>query len=104
VATSGAGAGLSRFWNQNWGISLNQGDATSDTGTSSLITEGEKKMVDYHPLRSNNWKLPESDPEPEEEQDVQQPVVVEAVYNYHEDGKSKTVALKVSLQLPQLKS
>jgi hypothetical protein len=56
-------------------------------------------MVDYVPLRHNSWKLPEQEPEPEEEQDVQQPVVVEAVYNYHEDGKTKTIAVKVSLQL-----
>jgi hypothetical protein len=56
-------------------------------------------MVDYNVLRANNWKLPEPEPELEEEQDVQQPVAVEAVYNYHEDGKSKTIALKVSLQL-----
>jgi hypothetical protein len=58
-------------------------------------------VVDYNNLlRANSWKLPEPEPEPEEEQYVQQPVVVEAVYNYHEDGKSKTVALKVSLQPP----
>jgi hypothetical protein len=54
-------------------------------------------MVDYQVLRANNWKLP--DPDPEEDKEGQQPVVVEAVYNYHEDGKSKTVALKVSFQL-----
>jgi hypothetical protein len=61
-----------------------------------------RKMVDYLPLRSNNNNLP--DPELEEEQVGQQPVVVEAAYNYHEDGKSKTIAITVSLQLPQLKS
>lgn len=59
-------------------------------------------MVDYLPLRSNNNNLP--DPEPEEEHATPEPVVIEAVYNYHEDGKSKTIALTVSLQLPQLKS
>jgi hypothetical protein len=58
-------------------------------------------MVDYFPLRSNN-NLP--DPEPEEEHATPEPVVMEAVYNYHEAEKSRTVALKVSLQLPQLKS
>ena len=57
-------------------------------------------MVDYFPLRSNGWKLPEPELEPEEDQEGQQPVVVEAVYNYHEDGKSRTIALKVSFQLP----
>jgi hypothetical protein len=62
------------------------------------ISEGEKEMVDYFPLRPNGWKLP--DPEPDEEQEGQQPNVVEAVYNYHEDGKSMTIAIKVSLQLP----
>jgi hypothetical protein len=55
-------------------------------------------MVDHFPLRSNNNNLP--DPEPEEEHAIPEPVVIEAVYNYHEDGKSRTVALKVSLQLP----
>ena len=59
-------------------------------------------MVDYFPHRSNNNYLP--DPEPEEEHVTPEPVVMEAVYNYHEDGKSKTIAIKVSLQLPQLKS
>jgi hypothetical protein len=59
-------------------------------------------MVDYFPLRSNSHKFPEPDPEPEdEEQAGQHPVVVDFVYNAHEiEGKSKTVALKVSLQLP----
>jgi hypothetical protein len=56
--------------------------------------------MDYYPLRSNGWKLPESEPELEQDQEGQQPVVVEAVYNYHEDGKGKTIALKVLLQLP----
>jgi hypothetical protein len=56
-------------------------------------------MVNYFPLRSNGWKSPE--PEPEEEQEGQQPVAMEAVYNYHEDGKSKTIAIKLTLQLPR---
>jgi hypothetical protein len=55
-------------------------------------------MVDYFPLRSNSHKLPE--PEPEEDQEIQEPVVVDFVYNTHEDGKGKTVALKLLLQLP----
>jgi hypothetical protein len=55
--------------------------------------------MDYQLIRSNGWKLPEPDPDPEEDQDVQQPVSVDVVYNVHEDGKSKIVALKVSLQL-----
>jgi hypothetical protein len=59
-------------------------------------------MVDYFPLRSNNHNLPDS--EPEEEQIVPEPTVVEAVYNYHEDGKNKTIAITLSLQLPQLNS
>jgi hypothetical protein len=62
------------------------------------IAEGEKEMVDSFPLRPNGWKLPE--PEPDEEQEEQQRIVAEAVYNYHEDGKSKTIALKVTLQVP----
>lgn len=55
-------------------------------------------MVDYFPLRSNGRKLPE--PVPDEEQEGQQPVAVDVVYNYYEDGKSKTVAFKISFQLP----
>jgi hypothetical protein len=58
-------------------------------------------MVDYFPQQSNGWKLPEPEPEPEEEQAAPEPAVVDAVYNYHEDGKSKTIAIKLSLQLPQ---
>jgi hypothetical protein len=58
-------------------------------------------MVDYHPLRSNNWKLPEPDPEPEEEPEAQQPVVVDVVYNTYEERNGKTIAIKVSLRLPQ---
>jgi hypothetical protein len=57
-------------------------------------------MEDYNKvLRSNNWKQLAPDTDSEEEQE-EQPIVVEAVYNYHEDGKSKTIAIKVSLQLP----
>jgi hypothetical protein len=56
----------------------------------------EKDMRDYLPLQSNH-KLPHPEPE---EQEGQQPVVAEVVYNYHEDGKSKTIALKVTLQVP----
>jgi hypothetical protein len=55
-------------------------------------------MVDYLPLRSNNHNLPDS--EPEEEHATPDPVVVEAVYNSHEDGKSRTVVLTISFQLP----
>ena len=36
-------------------------------------------MVDYFPLRSNGWKLPEPELEPEENQEGQQPVVVDFV-------------------------
>jgi hypothetical protein len=59
-------------------------------------------MIDYDVLRANNWKLlPEPDPEPDEEQEGQQPVVVDVVYNVHEiAGKSKTIALKLSLRIP----
>jgi hypothetical protein len=57
-------------------------------------------MIQYYPLPSNR-KRPEPEQEPEEEQEVQKPVAVDFVYNVHEiEGKSKTIALKVSLQLP----
>ena len=55
-------------------------------------------MVDYLPFRSTNNTLQE--PEPEEEQAGQQPVVVDFVYNTHEERNGKTIAIKVSLQLP----
>jgi hypothetical protein len=55
-------------------------------------------MVDYHLLRSTNHKLPE--PDPEEEQAVPEPVVVDVVYNAYEEGKGKTIALKVSFSVP----
>jgi hypothetical protein len=58
------------------------------------------EMVDYFPLRSNSYKLPDPDPEPEEEQAAQHPVVVDFVYNQHEAQNGKTIAIKVSLQLP----
>jgi hypothetical protein len=35
-----------------------------------------------------------------EEQEVQQPVVVNLVYNRHEERNGKTIAIKVSLRLP----
>ena len=57
--------------------------------------------MDYHPLRPNGWKLQEPDPEPQEEQELRESVAVDVVYNVHDtEGKSKTIALKVSLQLP----
>jgi hypothetical protein len=57
-------------------------------------------MVDYHLIRSTDHKQPAAESEQEEDQAAPEPVAVEAVYNYHEDGKSKTIAIKVSLQLP----
>jgi hypothetical protein len=56
-------------------------------------------MVDYEKvLRVNNWNLP--DPESEEEQEGQQPVVLDLVYNTYTERNGKTIAIKVSLQLP----
>jgi hypothetical protein len=57
-------------------------------------------MIDYNLLRSNNWKLPDTNPDPEEEHEGQQPIVADLVYNTHEAQNGKTIALKVSLQLP----
>jgi hypothetical protein len=54
-------------------------------------------MVDYYPLRSTNHKLPE--PDPEEEQAVQEPEV-QVVWNHYENGDAKTVAVTVSIRLP----
>jgi hypothetical protein len=55
-------------------------------------------MVDYYPIRSNNWNQPQ--PEPEEEQEVLEPVI-DVVYNvYQEKGDAKSFALKISIRLP----
>jgi hypothetical protein len=55
-------------------------------------------MVDYLPLRSNNHRLPE--PTPEEDQESLQPEV-DVVWNvYSERGDAKSMAVKVSLRLP----
>jgi hypothetical protein len=57
-------------------------------------------MVHYHPLRSNNWKLPEPELEPAEEQEEPHPEV-DIVWNvYSERGAAKSVALKISIRLP----
>lgn len=56
--------------------------------------------MDYYPLRSHNHKLPE--PEPEEEQEIFQPSI-DVVWNvYHGRGDAKTVAVKVSIRLPEM--
>jgi hypothetical protein len=57
--------------------------------------------MDYQPLRSNNWKLPEPEPEPEEEQESPAAVAVDLVYNMYQEERGKTIALKLSLRLPQ---
>jgi len=57
-------------------------------------------MVDYEVIRANNSKMSEPEPEPDEDQEGQQPVVVDLVYNTYEERNSKTIALKISLQLP----
>jgi hypothetical protein len=56
-------------------------------------------MVDYELLRTNNWKLQKPEQEPEEDQE-EQPVVVDFVYNNHEERNGRTVAIKILLQLP----
>jgi hypothetical protein len=61
-------------------------------------THKEESLVDYYPIRSNNGKPP--DPEPEEEQEALQPFL-DVVWNvYHARGVAKTVAVKVSIRLP----
>jgi hypothetical protein len=56
-----------------------------------------KDMRDFLTLQSNH-SLP--DPVLEEDQEAQQPLVVDVVYNTHETQNGKTVAVTVSLQLP----
>lgn len=43
-------------------------------------------VVDYELLRTNNWKLQSPEPEQEEEQDVQHPVVMDFLYNTHTEA------------------
>jgi hypothetical protein len=60
-------------------------------------------MVDYVKLLTPR-KQPEPDPELEEEQESLQPQV-DIVWNvYTEKGDAKSLALRISLRLPQLKS
>jgi hypothetical protein len=53
-------------------------------------------MRDYLPLHTNH-KLQEPE---EEDQEGQQPVVVDVVFNAYEERNGKTIALKLSLRLP----
>jgi hypothetical protein len=57
-------------------------------------------VVDYELLRPNNWKLPTSEPEQEEEQASPQPDVAIVWNVYKEEGEAKSMALKISLRLP----
>jgi hypothetical protein len=57
-------------------------------------------MVDYQPLRHNNWKLPEPESEEEKEQAAPEPIVVDFVYNELEERNAKTIVVKISFQLP----
>jgi hypothetical protein len=64
-------------------------------------------MADYDKvLRANNWKLPEPEPEPEDAQEAVPPAVdVDIVWNvYSEKGDAKSMALRISLRLPLMKS
>ena len=57
----------------------------------------EEAMVDYFKLPANH-NLPE--PAPDEERAAQKPVVVDVVYNELQERNAKTIAIKVSFQLP----
>jgi hypothetical protein len=56
-------------------------------------------MVDYYPLQYNH-KEPEPTQDEREDQEEQQPVVVDLVYNTYTERNGKTIALKVSFKLP----
>jgi hypothetical protein len=56
-------------------------------------------MVDDHPIRTHNWKLPEPEPEVDDEA-VLEPTVDVVVNVYREKRDGKTVALKISIRLP----
>jgi hypothetical protein len=74
-------------------------EVTAEIQRLTHLSEGEMEMVDYYPLRFNH-KQPEPNPKPGEEQEGQQPVVVDLVYNIYTERNGKTIALKVSFRLP----
>ena len=57
----------------------------------------EKAMVDYFKLPANHNLLK---PAPEEDQAAPDPIVVDVVFNTHEERNGKTIALKISFRLP----
>ena len=54
-------------------------------------------MVDYFKLPANHNLLK---PAPEEDQAAPDPIVVDVVFNTHEERNGKTIALKISFRLP----
>jgi hypothetical protein len=63
----------------------------------ALLINGGNSMVDFFKLPATH-NLPEV--EPAEEQEEQQPVVVDFVFNTFEERNGKTIALKISFRLP----
>ena len=56
-------------------------------------------MVDYYPIRSTNGKLPE--PAIDAAARGEPAPIIDVVYNdYSENGKGRTVAVKVPISLP----
>jgi hypothetical protein len=56
-------------------------------------------MVDYHPIRSKQWKLPE--PEPDADEEAAQDATVDVVVNiYKEKNNAHSFALRISFRLP----
>jgi hypothetical protein len=56
-------------------------------------------MVDHYPLTSNNHKLP--DPDPEVEEETAQDATVDVVLNvYKEKRDAHSIALRISFRLP----
>jgi hypothetical protein len=58
-------------------------------------------MVDYHPIRSNNWKLPDRKPEAEEDQEELHPTVDVVLNVYREKNNAQSIALRISFRLPE---
>jgi hypothetical protein len=58
-------------------------------------------MVDYYPLPKNH-KQPQIELEGGEEHEVADPIVVDLVYNTYEERNGKTIAVTLSLRLPNV--
>jgi hypothetical protein len=72
---------------------------TAETQRLTYISEGEMEMVDYYPLRYANHNPPESNLDGATH-DEPVPEIAVAYNDYVENGNGRTVAVTVSIRLP----